>query len=157
MKLWLIIAFISVINLSTFAQSNSNKIENSKFYSFDTIINDTNGFVKSFSYFFGDSLKSMADSSDNIDFVLEQFFNDFGMKSPFSQFEDTFNEKPIEIGGENIGLMFNLFNQFFQGLNLNGLNFEEFMDEPEPNLKDKPIKEPNKKEESTPPLKTIRI
>ena len=56
-----------------------------------------------------------------------------------------------------IGLMFNLFNQFFQGLNLNGLNFEEFMDEPEPNLKDKPIKEPNKKEESTPPLKTIRI
>ncbi|MBK7504355.1 MAG: hypothetical protein IPI52_04495 [Bacteroidetes bacterium] len=79
------------------------------------------------------------------------------MKSPFSQFEDTFNEKPIEIGGENIGLMFNLFNQFFQGLNLNGLNFEEFMDEPEPNLKDKPIKEPNKKEESTPPLKTIRI
>jgi hypothetical protein len=157
MKLRLIFAFISVINLSTFAQSNADKIVNSKIYSFDTIINDTNGIVQSFSYFFGDSIKNLADSSDNIDFVLEQFFKDFGKKSPFSQFEDTFEENPIDISGENMELMFNLFNQFFQGFNLKGLNFEEFMDEPEPTIKEKPKKEPNKKEEATPPLKTIRI
>lgn len=156
MKNLIFIAFTFFFSLKMFGQDKPKKMDNSKYFSFDTIINNPEGFVRSFSYIYGDSLSNFSDSTTT-EFNLNDFFNQMDSLNPFSGFGDFFNQKESLDGIGNIDQMLNQFQQLFQGFYFNGDTFDDFMGEPEPKLKEKPKEDLKKKQDNTKPLKTISI
>lgn len=145
------------LSFYTFSQNNLEKPNKKSDFEFDTIIETPNGIIKSFSYFFGDSLFNQLDSTNNNDFDIDKMFDLYFNHNPFSNFDNQSDDDFEFPNNSPIIDIFKQFEQFFNGNEFEGLNLEDLLEHLPKEKENDKNKIDNKKPIGEPPLKTIRI